>query len=111
MLPSNQAACGDRTTHRIESSGRDNRDMVGMRERRGGRFTRNPYAQIFSIPGTWRFAAAGLIGRMQMSMYGLGTVLLIAASTGRYGMAGAVASAGALGSAFVAPQVARLADQ
>ena len=85
--------------------------MVGMRERRGGRSTRNPYAQIFSIPGTWRFSAAGLIGRMQMSMYGLGTVLLIAASTGRYGMAGAVASAGALGSAFVAPQVARLADQ
>jgi MFS family permease len=85
--------------------------MVDMRERRGGRFTRNPYAQIFSIPGTWRFSAAGLIGRMQMSMYGLGTVLLIAASTGRYGMAGAVASAGALGSAFVAPQVARLADR
>ena len=85
--------------------------MVDTRERRGGRFSRNPYAQIFSIPGTWRFSAAGLIGRMQMSMYGLGTVLLIAASTGRYGMAGAVASAGALGSAFVAPQVARLADQ
>jgi MFS family permease len=85
--------------------------MVDMRERRGGRFTGNPYAQIFSIPGTWRFSAAGLIGRMQMSMYGLGTVLLIAASTGRYGMAGAVASAGALGSAFVAPQVARLADR
>jgi MFS family permease len=85
--------------------------MVDMQERRGGRFTRNPYAQIFRIPGTWRFSAAGLIGRMQMSMYGLGTVLLIAASTGHYGMAGAVASAGALGSAFFAPQVARLADQ
>jgi MFS family permease len=85
--------------------------MVDMQERRGGRFTRNPYAQIFRIPGTWRFSAAGLIGRMQMSMYGLGTVLLIAARTGHYGMAGAVASAGALGSAFFAPQVARLADQ
>jgi MFS family permease len=85
--------------------------MVDMQERRGGRLARNPYAQIFRIPGTWRFSAAGLIGRMQMSMYGLGTVLLIAASTGHYGMAGAVASAGALGSAFFAPQVARLADQ
>ncbi|HEY2520738.1 MAG TPA: MFS transporter [Streptosporangiaceae bacterium] len=85
--------------------------MVDMQERRGGRLARNPYAQIFRIPGTWRFSAAGLVGRMQMSMYGLGTVLLIAASTGRYGMAGAVASSGALGSAFFAPQVARLADR
>src|SRR6201994_946605 len=85
--------------------------MVDTRERRGGGFSRNPPPPSFSMPGAWRFSAAGLIGRMQMSMYGLGTVLLIAASTGRYGMAGAVASAGALGSAFVAPQVARLADQ
>jgi MFS family permease len=85
--------------------------MVDMRERRGGRLARNPYAKIFRIPGSWRFSAAGLIGRMQMSMYGLGTVLLIAASTGRYGMAGAVASTGSLGSAFFAPQVARLADR
>jgi MFS family permease len=73
--------------------------------------TRNPYAEIFRIPGTWRFSAAALIGRMQMSMYGLGTVLLVAAGTGRYGMAGAVASSGSLGSAFCAPQFAKLADQ
>src|ERR1700753_1613567 len=110
MTPSNQPAHGARAPHRIESSGRDKRHMADTQQQ-GGRLARNPYAQIFSIPGTWRFSAAGLIGRMQMSMYGLGTVLLIAASTGRYGMAGAVASAGALGSASVAPQVARLADQ
>lgn len=85
--------------------------MVDIREELRGRLTRNPYAQIFRIPGTWRFSAAGVIGRMQMSMYGLGTVLLIAAGTGRYGMAGAVASTGSLGSAFCAPQVARLADR
>ena len=70
-----------------------------------------PYAEIFRIPGAWRFSAAGLIGRMQMSMYGLGTVLLIAAGTGRYGVAGAVASAGSLGTAFCAPQLARLSDR
>jgi MFS family permease len=46
-----------------------------------------------------------------MSMYGLGTVLLIAAGTGRYGVAGAVASTGSLGSAVCAPQIARLADR
>jgi MFS family permease len=48
---------------------------------------------------------------MQMSMFGLGTVLLIAAGTGHYGIAGAVASAGSLGTAFCAPQLARLSDR
>jgi hypothetical protein len=47
-----------------------------------------PYREIFSVPGAWRFSAAGVIGRMPMSMFGLGTVLLISASTGKYGMAG-----------------------
>jgi MFS family permease len=82
---------------------------TGGRVRR--RLTRSPYAEIFRVPGAWRFSTAGVIGRMQMSMYGLGTVLLIAAGTGRYGVAGAVASAGSLGSAFCAPQLARLADR
>ena len=69
-----------------------------------------PYADIFQIPGAWRFSAAGVIGRMPMSMFGLGTVLLISASTGRYGMAGAVSAAGSLAYAFSSPLVARLAD-
>ena len=47
-----------------------------------------PYAEIFAIPRAWRFSAAGIIARMPMSMYGLGTVLLISAVTGRYGLAG-----------------------
>ena len=85
--------------------------MADIREGLRGRLTRNPYAEIFRIPGTWRFSAAGLMGRMQMSMYGLGTVLLVAAGTGRYGMAGAVASTGSLGSAIGAPQAAKLADR
>jgi len=45
-----------------------------------------------------------------MSMFGLGTVLLISAATGKYGVAGAVAAAGALGYALSAPQIARLVD-
>jgi hypothetical protein len=69
-----------------------------------------PYADIFRIPGAWRFSAAGIIGRMPMSMFGLGTVLLISASTGRYGVAGAVSAAGSLTYAFSSPLVARLAD-
>jgi MFS family permease len=69
-----------------------------------------PYADIFRIPGAWRFSAAGVIGRMPMSMFGLGTVLLISASTGKYGVAGAVSAAGSFGYALSSPLVARLAD-
>jgi predicted MFS family arabinose efflux permease len=69
-----------------------------------------PYADIFRIPGAWRFSAAGVIGRMPMSMFGLGTVLLISAATGKYGMAGAVSAAGSLGYAFSSPRIARLVD-
>ena len=69
-----------------------------------------PYADIFRTPGAWRFSVAGVIGRMPMSMFGLGTVLLISATTGKYGVAGAVAAVGSLGYAFSSPQVARLVD-
>jgi predicted MFS family arabinose efflux permease len=69
-----------------------------------------PYAGIFQIPGAWRFSAAGVIGRMPMAMFGLGTVLLISSVTGKYGVAGAVSAAGSLGYAFCAPRIARLVD-
>ena len=46
-----------------------------------------------------------------MSMYGLGTVLLISAGTGRYGLAGSVSAAGAIGGAICAPQLGRLVDR
>src|SRR5579864_7127686 len=67
-----------------------------------------PYADIFRIPGAWRFSAAGVIGRMPMSMFGLGTVLLISAATGKYGVAGAVSASGSLAYALTSPQIARL---
>jgi MFS family permease len=70
-----------------------------------------PYREIFSVPGAWRFSAAGVIGRMPMSMFGLGTVLLISASTGKYGIAGAVSAVGSLGYAIISPRVARLVDR
>ena len=69
-----------------------------------------PYAEIFEIPGAWRFSMAAVIGRMPMSMFGLGTVLLISAVTGKYGVAGAVSAAGSLGYAFSSPRVARAVD-
>jgi MFS family permease len=71
----------------------------------------NPFLEVLAKPGALRFSAAGFIGRMPMSMFGLGTVLLIASVTGRYGLAGLVAGAGSVGYAVCAPQAARLADR
>jgi MFS family permease len=71
----------------------------------------SPYLQALATPGALRFSAAGVLGRMPISMFGLGIVLLIASVTGRYGLAGAVAAANSVGYALVSPQVARLADR
>src|SRR5499427_6902548 len=86
--------------------------MTGVDEatRKGWTRPLRPYLDIFSVPGAWRFSAAGVIGRMPMSMFGLGTVLLISAVTGKYGVAGAVSAAGSLGYAFTSPRVARAVD-
>jgi MFS family permease len=88
----------------------DTRKTIGPSA--AGRLPRplQPYAEIFRIPGAWRFSAAGVIGRMPMAMFGLGTVLLISAATGKYGVAGAVSAVGSLGYAFCSPQIARLVD-
>jgi len=95
------------------------RPMTGIDDAKGpvsrspaGLLTRplRPYAEIFRIPGAWRFSAAAVIGRMPMSMFGLGTVLLISAATGKYGVAGTVSAVGSLGYAFTSPRIARLMD-
>jgi MFS family permease len=88
----------------------DTRGTIGRSPARRLPRPLRPYADIFRIPGAWRFSAAGVIGRMPMSMFGLGTVLLISAATGKYGVAGAVSAAGSLGYAFCTPQIARLVD-
>jgi predicted MFS family arabinose efflux permease len=88
----------------------DTRKTIGRSPARRLPRPLRPYADIFRTPGAWRFSAAGVIGRMPMSMFGLGTVLLIAATTGKYGMAGAVSAVGSLGYAFSSPRIARLVD-
>jgi len=85
-------------------------DEAGARGLGGPRRLLLLYAEIFRIPRAWRFSVAGIIGRMPMAMFGLGTVLLISAVTGRYGVAGSVSAAGALGMAACTPQIARLVD-
>ena len=69
------------------------------------------YRELLRAPGATGFCAAGIVGRMPMSMFGLGTVLLITATTGRYGLAGLVAAAGSVCYAACSPQLARLADR
>jgi MFS family permease len=95
------------------------RTMTGIDDAEGpvsrspaGLLTRplRPYAEIFRVPGAWRFSVAGVIGRMPMSMFGLGIVLLISAITGKYGVAGAVSAVGWFGYAIISPQIARLVD-
>jgi len=71
----------------------------------------NPYLRLVRVPGATAFVAAGFVGRMPMSMYALGVVLLVSAVTGKYGMAGAVSATGAVCYALLTPQLARLADQ
>jgi MFS family permease len=51
------------------------------------------YRRILAVPGALRFSATGLIGRLPISMEGLGIVLLVVAVTDSYGYAGAVAGA------------------
>ena len=71
----------------------------------------NRYRRALARPGALRFSAAAFIGRLQISMFGLGTVLLISSFTGRYGLAGTVSATGAAGYALVSPLIARLADR
>nr|WP_204332303.1 MFS transporter [Geodermatophilus sabuli] len=53
---------------------------------------------------------AAFIGRLPLSMVGLGSVLLIASETGSYGLGGAVAATGAVTTAFAGPLIGRWAD-
>ncbi|GAA2711565.1 MULTISPECIES: MFS transporter [Streptomyces] len=71
----------------------------------------SPYRAIFAAPGTKGFAAAGFIGRLPLSMTGIGVVTMISAITGRYGLAGAISATIALSAAVVGPQISRMVDR
>ncbi|MCX5611723.1 MFS transporter [Streptomyces sp. NBC_00047] len=71
----------------------------------------SPYRAIFATPGTKGFSAAGLIGRIPISMVGVGILTMISEITGRYAMASALTGTLALAAAGIGPQVSRLVDQ
>src|SRR5207245_8695507 len=98
----------DPRSGRRPSSGRPRSGRPRSGRPRSGR---NPYLELLRTPGALAFSAAGFVGRMSMSMYGLGTVLLIALLTGRYGQAGTVAAAGSVGYALFSPVIATRADR
>ena len=51
------------------------------------------YRRILAVPGALLFSATGLVGRLPISMQGLGIVLLVVDVTGSYAYAGSVAGA------------------
>ncbi|MCX5424199.1 MFS transporter [Streptomyces sp. NBC_00078] len=71
----------------------------------------SPYRALLAAPGSRSFSAAGLLGRMPLSMMGIGVVTMISQLTGRYGLAGAVSATIALAAAVIGPQISRLVDQ
>jgi MFS family permease len=70
----------------------------------------NPYLQVMRTPHALPMVLAAFIGRLPLSMVGLGSVLLVASETGSYGYGGAVAAAGAVTTALAGPVLGRLAD-
>ncbi|MFJ3309270.1 MFS transporter [Streptomyces sp. NPDC086549] len=71
----------------------------------------SPYRALFDAPGTKAFSAAGFLGRMPLSMMGIGVVTMISQLTGRYGLAGALSATIALAAAAIGPQISRLVDR
>jgi MFS family permease len=69
------------------------------------------YAEIFRAPGATGFSSAGFLGRLPLSMVGLGTILMIKESTGKYSLAGVVSGTLALVEALVGPFLARQIDR
>ncbi|MEU0784914.1 MFS transporter [Streptomyces sp. NPDC006173] len=71
----------------------------------------SPYRALFAAPGSKGFSAAGFLGRMPLSMMGIGVVTMISQLTGRYGLAGALSATMALAAAALGPQVSRMVDR
>ena len=69
------------------------------------------YRRVLTIPGAVRFSLAGLVGRLPISMIGLGIVVLVSARTGSYAQAGALSATFIVATALVAVPLARLVDR
>jgi hypothetical protein len=70
----------------------------------------SPYRAIYAAPGAKGFSSAGLVGRMPLSMLGIGIVTMTSQLTGRYGLAGGLSATLAASTALAGPQISRLVD-
>lgn len=70
----------------------------------------SPYRRVLATPGALAFSATGLVGRLPISMAGLGIVLLVEAGTGSYGVAGAVSATYMVANAVCAIIQGRVVD-
>jgi MFS family permease len=70
-----------------------------------------PYVHLMRRPGAGAFFSAGILGRMPISMIGLGIVILIAQESGSYGLAGAVSGVAVIAGALTGPVQGRLVDR
>lgn len=70
----------------------------------------SPYRVVLSRPGALAFSSAGLVSRLPLSMLGLSIVIVVAARTDSYAVAGTVSAAYVLAAAAAAPLQGRLID-
>jgi MFS family permease len=69
------------------------------------------YREILTLPGAWKFSAAGLLARSGSAMAGLGIVLMVSSLYNSYGLAGAVVAANATAWALGTAVLANLVDR
>lgn len=69
------------------------------------------YGRLLHVPGALRFSSAALLGRLQISMVGLGIVLLVSARTGSYGLAGVLSATYVIADAALAIVKGSLVDR
>ncbi|SDC49804.1 MFS transporter [Streptomyces prasinopilosus] len=70
-----------------------------------------PYRRLFAPPGTIAFTLAGFFGRLALAMYGVSTVMLVAAQRDSYSLAGAVAGVSLAATLITVPRISRLIDR
>lgn len=68
------------------------------------------YGPLLRTPGASAFSAAALVGRLPISMLGIGTVLLVEDRRESYALAGLVSAAYAVGLAVLGPLLSRFVD-
>ncbi|ADP80988.1 MFS transporter [Pseudofrankia inefficax] len=69
------------------------------------------YRRALTTQGATRFVLAAFVGRIPISMLGIGTILYIQHETGSYGVGGTVVAAATLGEALSAARIGRALDR